>query len=213
MSVSKNVFLFGYSGHSYVIIESLQLLGYSIEGYFDYREAPYNPYHIAYLGSEESVDSKTIIKDAFVFPAVGDNEIRMRLVSYFEKLNLKQFTVIDPSAKVSSNLNIGVSTYIGKNVCINALARIGKGVIINTAAIVEHECLVEDFTHLAPGTVLCGNVKIGRSSFLGANTVVRNNVSIGSSIIIGAGSVIVKSIQEIGVFAGNPTRKIKSWKE
>ncbi len=209
MSVSKRVFLFGYSGHAYVIIESLYMLGYTVLGYFADQEAISNPYKIPYFGSEENVDAKTLIKDDFVFPAVGDNHIRAKLVSFFDKHELNQFPVIDPTATVSTTVNIGVSTYIGKNVCINAQARIGKGVIINTAAIVEHECVVEDFTHIAPGSVLCGNVRIGNHTFVGANTVIRNNLSIDSSIIIGAGSVIVKSINNKGVFAGNPTRKIK----
>ena len=209
MSVSKRVYLFGYSGHAYVIIESVYKLGYTIMGYFADKEVTSNPYQIPYFGSEKNVDSKTIIKDDFVFPAVGDNQIRAKLVTFFDKNQLNQFPIIDPTARVSATVNIGVSTYIGKNVCINAQARIGKGVIINTAAIVEHECVVEDFTHIAPGAVLCGNVRIGERTFVGANTVVRNNLSIDSSIIIGAGSVIVKSINNKGVFVGNPSRKIK----
>jgi acetyltransferase-like isoleucine patch superfamily enzyme len=52
-------------------------------------------------------------------------------------------------------------------------------------------------------------VRIGERTFVGANTVVRNNLFIDSSIIIGAGSVIVKSINNKGVFVGNPSRKIK----
>jgi UDP-N-acetylbacillosamine N-acetyltransferase len=209
VSLSKRVFLFGYSGHAYVIIESFYELGYTIMGYFADQEATSNPYKIPYFGSEENVDAKTIIKDDLVFPAVGDNQIRAKLISFFDKHQLNQLHLIDPTARVSVTVNIGVSTYIGKNVSVNAQARIGRGVIINTAAIVEHECVVEDFTHIAPGAVLCGNVYIGERTFVGANTVVRNNLSIDSSIIIGAGSVIVKSINSKGVFAGNPIRKIK----
>ncbi len=209
MSEAKCVFLFGYSGHAYVIIESFLSVGYRISGYFDYHEAKSNPYQIPYYGFEGQVDVQSIVKSDFVFPSVGDNAIRAKLVRFFEKHHLKQCVLIDPSAKVSHNSSIGLSTYVGINTIINAQSQIGKGVIINTAAVIEHECKVQDFSHIAPAAILCGNVSVGEGSFLGANTVVVNNTSICSYTIIGAGSVVVKSIEDKGIWVGNPSKKIK----
>ena len=209
MSEAKRVFLFGYSGHAYVIIESFIAAGFTIAGYFDYHEAKTNPYQIPYFGFEGSVDVPSIVKTDFVFPSVGDNTIRAKLVSFFEKYHLKQCVLIDPSAKVSNSPRIGLSTYVGINSIINAQSQIGKGVIINTAAIIEHESEVQDFCHIAPAAVLCGNVIIGKGTFIGSNAVVRNNISIWSEVILGAGSVVVKSIEEKGIWVGNPSRKVK----
>lgn len=209
MSDPKKVFLFGYSGHAYVIIESFLAAGYTIAGYFDYQEAPLNPYQIPYFGFEEDVYVKSIVKDNYVFPSVGDNRIRRKLVSFFENNQLKECTLIDVSANVSPTVLIDTSTYIGKNVTINAQSQIGKGVIINTAAIIEHECDIQDYCHVAPSAVLCGNVSIGEATFVGANSVVRNNLSISPYVILGAGSVVVKSIEDKGVWVGNPSMKMK----
>lgn len=206
MSEAKRVFIFGYSGHAYVIIESFIAAGFTIAGYFDYHEAKTNPYQIPYFGFEGSVDVPSIVKSDFVFPSVGDNTIRAKLVSFFEKYHLKQCVLIDPSAKVSYSTSIGLSTYIGLNSIINAQSQIGKGVIINTAAIIEHECVVQDFSHIAPAAVLCGNVSVGKGTFIGANAVVRNNTSICSDVILGAGSLIVKDIIEPGIYFGNPCK-------
>jgi UDP-N-acetylbacillosamine N-acetyltransferase len=206
---SKKVYLFGYSGHSYVLIESFLKAGFTVVGYFDYQEVPCNPYQIPYLGFEDHVDVKSIVKDDFVFPSIGDNVIRAKLVSFFERHNLQQCVLIDPSANVSPTAKVLVSTYIGKNVVINAKSYIGKGVIVNTAAIIEHECLVNDFCHIAPSAVLCGNVSLGELTFIGANSSVRNNISINAGVILGAGSVVVKSIDSNGVWVGNPLKKIK----
>lgn len=209
MSDTKKVFLFGYSGHAYMIIESFIAAGYKIAGYFDYHEAPTNPYQIPYFGFEGHVDVKSIVKSDLVFPSVGDNHIRIKLVSFFEKNQLKQCVLIDPSVRISNSSSIGLSTYIGVNTIINSQSQIGKGVIINTAVIIEHECQVQDFSHVAPGAVLCGNVSVGKATFIGANSVVKNNTSICSDVILGAGSVVVKSIEEKGIWAGNPSKKIK----
>jgi sugar O-acyltransferase (sialic acid O-acetyltransferase NeuD family) len=209
VSLTKRVFLFGYSGHAYVIIESFMAAGFTIAGYFDYHEAITNPYQIPYFGFEGSVDVPSIVKSDFVFPSVGDNAIRAKLVSFFERHYLKQCVLIDPSAKVSQSSSIGLSTYVGVNAIVNPQTQIGNGVIINTAAVVEHECEVQDFCHIAPVAVLCGNVSVGKGTFIGANAVVRNNTSICSDVILGAGSVVVKSIEEKGIWVGNPSKKVK----
>jgi UDP-N-acetylbacillosamine N-acetyltransferase len=208
VSESKQVFIFGYSGHAYVVIESLLEAGYIISGYFDYQVANKNPYQLSYLGFEDNSDVKSIVQDHLVFPSVGENSIRERLVYMFDEFNLNQFVAIDPSAKVSKTAQIGASTYIGKNVVINAQAVIGRGAILNSQATIEHECLVEDFVHIAPNAVLCGNVQAGKKSFVGANSVVRQNISLTTDVVIGAGSVVVKSIKEKGIWVGNPAKKI-----
>jgi acetyltransferase-like isoleucine patch superfamily enzyme len=86
------------------------------------------------------------------------------------------------------------------------LAKIGNGVICNTSSVVEHECFLGNFSHLAPGAILCGNVQVGENSFIGAGSVVRPGIRIGRNVIIGAGSVVVKDIPDFGKVAGNPAR-------
>ena len=207
MSEYKKVFIFGYSGHAYVVIESLIDAGYNIAGYFDFKEANKDPYKLSYLGFERNVDVKSIVQDDLVFPAVGENSIREKLVHLFNALNLNQFAAIDSTAKISKTAQIGLSTYVGKNVALNAQTFVGQGVIINTQATIEHECRIEDFVHIGPNSVLCGNVHVEKKSFVGANSVVRQNINIISDVLIGAGSVVVKSIEEKGIWLGNPARK------
>jgi UDP-N-acetylbacillosamine N-acetyltransferase len=209
VSEARRVFLFGYSGHAYVVIESFLASGYMIAGYFDYHEAITNPYRLPYFGFEGSVDVPSIVKSDFVFPSVGDNVIRAKLVSFFEKHYLNQCVLIDPSAKVSNSSSISLSTYVGVNTIINAQSQIGKGVIINTGAVIEHECNVQDYSHIAPAAILCGNVRVGEFAFIGANAVVRNNISICSDVVLGVGSVVVKSIEDKGIWVGNPSKIIK----
>jgi sugar O-acyltransferase (sialic acid O-acetyltransferase NeuD family) len=207
---SKQVYIFGYSGHAFVVIESMMALGFEIMGYFDYEEAKINPYQIPYLGFEKSVDVKRIVRNAFVFPTVGDNHIRMKIVQLFEEYELKECIVIDPTAAVSTTAQIAKSTYIGKQTAVNACAIIGKGVIVNTSAVVEHECQVADFVHLAPKSVLLGNVKVGKQTFCGANSVTKQGVTIGSHNTIGAGAVMLKSTQANETWVGVPAKCIQS---
>lgn len=206
MSLSKDVFLFGYSGHSYVIIESLISTGYRIKGYFDLKENINNPYQIEYFGIENQEDLKDIVKDDLVFPSIGNNGIRKKLCELFLKHNLRQFNITDPSSNISKNINLGLSNYIGKNVIVNAQTSIGHGVILNSNCVIEHECKIKDYTHIAPASVLCGNVLIGENSFIGANSVIKENTIITRDVIIGAGSVVTKNINKPGKWYGNPVK-------
>lgn len=208
MQDSKLVYIFGYSGHAYVLIESMLDLGYTIVGYFDKQKAISNPYKLNYLGFELNVDLKAIISQDFVFPAVGEAHIREKLVRIFLKENLNQFTLIDRTAKVSKTATVGFSTYIGKNASVNALASIGQGVILNTNSVVEHECKIGDFAHLAPSATLAGNVKVGNNSFVGASSVCKQNISIGKNTILGAGSVLVKNLPDNETWIGNPAKRL-----
>jgi UDP-3-O-[3-hydroxymyristoyl] glucosamine N-acyltransferase len=91
---------------------------------------------------------------------------------------------------------------------VNPGARIGRGVIVNTAAIVEHDCIVGDYCHLAPRAGLLGHCVLGDNVWLGANATVVQGVSVCSNVTIGAGAVVTSNITEPGTYAGVPARKI-----
>ena len=204
----KEIVLFGYSGHSFVVNDCLN--GAFIMGYYDLKEKANNPLQLSYLGEGNSSDFSSLGKDTCVFPSVGDNQLRKKLRTTFIDNSLNETRVIHPNSTVSESSTIGLSTLIGPQAIVNAFAKIGNGVIINSGAIIEHECVVSDFVHIAPGAVLAGCVSVGEGSLIGANTVVKEGISIGVNVIIGAGSVILNDIPDNEMWAGNPDIKKKS---
>ena len=71
---------------------------------------------------------------------------------------------------------------------------------------VEHECIIENFVHIAPGAVLTGNVIVGENTLIGANATILPGIKIGKNCIIGAGSVVVKDVCDNSVVKGNPAK-------
>jgi sugar O-acyltransferase (sialic acid O-acetyltransferase NeuD family) len=203
------MFILGYSGHAFVVLDSIQSENNKVIGYFDCKEVEYNPYGLTYFGSEEETDFKEKVANNAVFPCIGSNSIRKKIISHLEKLNVKQTTVKHKSAIISSASTIGQSSFIGPGAIVNSLAKIGKGCIINSGAIVEHECTIGDFSHIAPGAVLAGNVTVGYETFIGANSVFKQGQKIGNNVIVGAGSVVVCDIPDNETWFGNPAKKIK----
>lgn len=209
MLKSKDIFILGYSGHAYVVLDVALANNYQIKGYFDLKAAVHNPYNIHFMGNEEKCDLTNIVKNHLIFPAVGSNIIREKLYSLIESHQLKQTILVDNSASVSSMAKVGSSTLVAPNAVINSMAIIGKACIINTSAIIEHECKIGDFTHIAPGAVLAGNVTIGKRTFIGANAVVKQGITIGNNVVVGSGAVVIKNISDDETWVGNPARKIK----
>ena len=95
------------------------------------------------------------------------------------------------------------------NACINTSAKIGKHCIINTAAIIEHDNILEDYVHVSPNATLSGTVKVGELTHIGSGAVVKNNIDICGNCSIGAGATVVKNIEESGVYVGTPSRKLR----
>jgi sugar O-acyltransferase (sialic acid O-acetyltransferase NeuD family) len=207
--MTNNVAIIGYSGHSLVVVDTLQQAGYVICGYIEKEVLKENPLQLNYLGYEMDSDFIVKVNGILLFPAIGDNSIRKKIINFLIKNELEMARAISPKSYVSPYSSIQNGTLVCHGACINPLAFIGKGVIINTGAIIEHECVIDDFAHIAPGAVLAGNVHVGENSFVGANTVVKQGIRIGKNVIVGAGSVVLKDIPDNEIWFGNPSRRMK----
>lgn len=209
MSAFKQLILLGYSGHAFVVADTAMACGYTLAGYMEQEAKSLNPFNIPYCGSEQEATALASIQQQLVFPAIGSNTVRQKLVQVIQQNNLHTCTLVAPSAVVSPYSHIGPATLVAPRAVVNPLARIGQGCIINTGAIIEHECTIGDYSHIAPGAVLAGNVTVGNNSFIGANAVVKQGVTIGQHVTIGAGAVVLNNIPDNETWVGNPARKLK----
>lgn len=197
-----SIAIVGYSGHSYVCLDIAKKNKFIVEGYYDLKKKEVNPYNLVYLGRED----KHINSRSSYFVTIGDNQLRKKISEHVFSENHNLVNLIHPSSILSTTAVMLNHNLISAGVIINAQVCIGKGTIINTAAIIEHECVIEDYVHIAPGAVLLGDVKVGECSFIGANSVIKEGVKIGKNCIIGAGTVVLKDIEDNTTVVGNPAR-------
>lgn len=141
--------------------------------------------------------------------AIGNNNDRKRLLDELVAEGAFIATVIHPSAVVADSAVLGPGICIMAGSILNPFVQIGKGVIINTKASVDHHGVIGDYTHIAPGVTLAGDVKIGSTSFIGSGVVISNQIEVTSNVIVGAGGVVVEDITETGTYVGVPVKKIK----
>jgi sugar O-acyltransferase (sialic acid O-acetyltransferase NeuD family) len=203
-TLKKPVAIIGYSGHAYVIIDIMLSAKRLVTAYCDNEEKEFNPYHLTYLGKEGDVINK--LKKFDYFACVAHNGIRQRIQDNLNKLLGNPINAIHPSAVISSSVKMGDGIMIAANATLNPLVQLGNGVICNTSTSIDHECIIDDFCHIAPGAVLCGNVKVGSGTFIGANSVIRQGIKIGNNVTIGAGTVVVKDVPDGVTVVGNPAK-------
>ena len=199
--------LIGYSGHAFVVRGIINATGKKITGYCDTEQKKYNPFNLSYIGKEDSRAAEDAFKKDDFFIAIGDNKIRERIQIKMSDKGFYPINAIHPSATIDSSAIIEkFGVMVAANAVINPLAKIGVGVICNTGCIIEHECIIGNFAHIAPGAVLCGNVTIGNNSFVGANAVIRQGITIGSNVMIGAGAVVLKNVPDNVTVIGVPAK-------
>ncbi|MCH7410350.1 acetyltransferase [Belliella sp. DSM 111904] len=134
--------------------------------------------------------------------AIGSNQGRYKFAN--ERFKNAQFTtVIHESALVSKSVSLGMGTIVMERVVVKVDSSIGDHVILNTLASIDHDCKIEDFTHIAPGCTLCGNVQVGQGTLVGAKSVILPNVKIGRWCVIGAGSVVHQDLEDGSRWIGN----------
>ena len=204
------VVVLGYGGHAKSVIDSIETTGkYEIIGYTDVEDK--NAEGITYLGTDrklEDIYNSGVRCAIFGVGYMGRSKIRDALYEKVNKIGFNLPCIIDPSAIIARDVLIGKGTFIGKRVVINAGASIGEMCILNTGCIVEHENVIAGFVHVAVGATLCGDVKVGSHSLIGANATIIQGVHIGSNVIIGAGSVVIKDIEDNKRVAGVPAKEI-----
>ena len=197
----NRLIIIGAGGHGKVIADIALKIGYTNIVFADDNvEGFCMNFPILYKISE--IESQDDGNTDFVI-AIGNNKVRKQIS---EEHRLNYVTLIHPSAQIGINVNIGVGTVVMANTVINPCASIGNHCIINTAAIVEHDNVIEDYVHISPNAALGGTVHIGEGTHIGIGATVKNNINICKNCVIGAGAVVLKNINMPGIYINIPAR-------
>jgi sugar O-acyltransferase (sialic acid O-acetyltransferase NeuD family) len=203
MADGKEITIIGGGGHCKVVLSTIlaSLGDGSIQGVYDDDEHKKGTTTLGHAIRHTS----EVLDVLEMFVAIGDNRARRSVVLRFQ--NDKWPVIIHPSAWVAPSASLGEGTVVCAGAVIQAGAVVGKHCIINTNASIDHDCSIGDFAHVAPGSTLCGHVRIGRGSLIGAGSTIKPRMSIAQWCVVGCGAVVVKCFDEeqsviVGIPAG-----------
>lgn len=209
--MKPKVIIIGAGGHTRSIIDALIRQGeYECVGLIEKESMEYPSYMgIEVIGSDEDLKDLAQKVD-YAFIGIGKNlELREKMAKHLKGLGYEFATIVDPSAIIACDVEIDEGVFVGKKAIINAGSHVGKHSIINTGAIIEHDCLIEDFVHAAPGVILGGGVHLERKVHLGMGSIVNEGIKIHQGTFIGSGSLVTKDMKA-GILAyGSPCKEVK----
>lgn len=205
--MNKKIVIIGASGHGKVVANIAKLNGYDEILFLDDDTSKKSCGRYPVAGTSKDIRQYKGNYDFII--AIGNNRIREKISDMLERENIKQTTLIHPSAVIDETVKIKEGTVIMANAAINAEVQIGRSCIINTSSSIDHECILEDYVHVSPGVHVAGTVSIGKSTWIGIGATIINNLSICANCMIGAGSTVIKDIKEEGTYVGSPIRKVR----
>ncbi len=146
-------------------------------------------------------------EDGEVFIGLADPYIRKEIVMKLPSAT-KFATLLHPTALISDWVSIGEGTIVCAGSILTTQITIGKHAHFNLNTTVGHDCVIGDYFTSSPGVNISGNCVIGDNVFLGTNTAVREKTTICDNVIVGMSSSVLKSLDESGVYVGNPAKKV-----
>lgn len=138
--------------------------------------------------------------------SVGSTAARAGLYRHFKNLGYTFASVIHPSAIIAGDAGLAEGVQIMAGAVIQTGSSIGANTIINTRAGVDHDCVIAEDVHVAPGATLSGMVRIGAGAHIGAGATIVQNVGIGSNAVVGAGAVVLGDIPPERLAVGVPAK-------
>lgn len=202
----KNLILIGGGGHCKSVIEVAESARYNILGILD-RPEEVGKKVLGYeiIGVDD--DMPHYVNTAEFVITVGfikNPALRIKLYEKVLQAGGQLATLIASTAHVSKYAQIGQGTVIMHQAFVNAGTVIGDNVIINTFANIEHDAYIGNQCHISTGVMVNGDCQVGDNCFIGSQSVLANAISICSDVVVGAGSLVRKSINQSGIYSGNP---------
>lgn len=204
----SELLIIGANGHGKVVADIAVNLGtYDKISFFDDNEEIKIVRGFPCKGKVSLVEQED--RCCHVIVAIGNAVIREQMLEWVMELGFEVPVLVHPNAVVAGDVTVGKGSVVMAGAVVNSGTEMGKGVIVNTACSVDHDCRLDDYSHVSVGAHLAGTVHVGKQTWIGAGAVISNNVSVGADVMIGAGAVVVKDITEPGTYVGVPAKKLK----
>lgn len=136
--------------------------------------------------------------------AVGSGASRKSIYAKLSESECSAASIIHPDATVSAFAELRPGCFVAARAVLGPRSRIGSAVIVNHGAVVDHDCAIGSFSHIAPTASLGGQVVVGECVMIGAGANILPGIVIGDGATIGAGAVVTKDVPEGAVVTGIP---------
>lgn len=186
------LYVLGAGGHAKVVLDAVSLADDRVVRVCDDDLARIGGLVLGHLIHRRSAEE--VGRGCAFHVAIGQAAARRSLHLEMIATGARAETIVHPSASFAISALVAEGSFIAAHAVVGPGAGIGSAVIVNHGAVVDHDCIVGDFSHIAPNATLGGAVVVGASVLIGAGATVLPGVRIGDGAIIAAGSTIIQDV-------------------
>lgn len=167
----EKVIIIGAGGHGRVVIDAalwnpnLEVIGFLDDGNVE------DILGISKLGKISDIEK---FKEFKFHIAIGNNSLRKELTEKIKVENL--ITITHPTTYICRDAEVGKGCFIGANTIVNSKSKLENSVIVNTGSIVEHDCILESYSHLSYGVLLGSGVTIKEKVYIEMGEIVKRGL-------------------------------------
>lgn len=129
------------------------------------------------------------------------NSVRTSKAAAARALGYQLASYVSSRATCFPDLDHGDNCFILENNVIQPFAKIGSNVTLWSGNHIGHHSVIEDNVFIASHVVVSGGVRIGESSFVGVNATLRDHVTLGARCVLGAGALVLENLAPASVVA------------
>jgi len=201
------ILLYGAGGHAKTVLEMMRAIGaFPVAGILDDNPALWGTVVLGapVLGGREKLPeflAQGIFLAANGVGGIINIEVRVRL---FELLTASGFAfpaLIHPRATIEASAQIGAGTQVFAHAYVGSSAVLREKCMVNTGAVVSHDCEIGAYTHIAPGCLLAGQVRVGQKALIGMGVTTAIGISIGDGARVGNGAVLLADVPARAIVA------------
>ena len=208
---NKRIAVWGAGGHGHVVADILlQIGGWQVVGFIDNVHAKGDAVMgLPVLGDRDVLPALRADGVEALAVAIGDPAAHAALMAIADGYGFEQPSLIHPFVSVSPSARIGRGCVVCAGAIIGPQTEMKPGAILNSKSSLDHDVVVGQCPHIAPGAIVCGYTTIGDGCWIGTGAVVRDHLAIGSRTVIGAGATVLKDMPDAVTAYGVPAKIIR----
>ena len=194
---SLPLLILGSGGHAKVLLEALFQEQYKIIGVVTpHLDSGTDYLGLTVIGSDEAVfeyDTQEIL----LINGVGslpEKQYRWDLSVTMRERGYRFGSVIHPNSTIATDVLFAEGVQLMAGAIIQPGCKIGRDSIINTGVQIDHDSIVGDQCHIAPGVTISGDVQVGNNVHIGTGVQVIQGINIGEGSVIAAGTTVYKDV-------------------
>jgi sugar O-acyltransferase (sialic acid O-acetyltransferase NeuD family) len=208
----KNLLIIGARGFGREIYNSaMESIGYNkdfiIKGFLDDKLDVLDGYK-DYPAIIDSVENYSIQIDDIFICALGE----VKYKKYYSEIIIRKggnfTTIIHKDAYLSKNTIIGKGCIILAGARVHCDVKIGNFVTLQPYAIIGHDVIIEDWSHINALADCGGFSRIGKGVTLHTTCFVLPKVIVEDNATVGAGSVVLNNVKAGTTVFGIPAKPI-----